>query len=234
VEGFNRVLEHQAAGVERARTQAGNLAHALKTPLAVLDQAAAREAAVPAPGALPGLVREQVAVARRHVDWHLARARVAATLALPGQRTPVVPVARGLLRVMERVHAGRGLKLKLQIPDELCFAGEEQDLQEMLGNLLDNACKWAHTTVTVQAEPLQGAAPARLRIQVLDDGPGIDAGQREAVLARGVRLDESVPGSGLGLAIVQDLVGLYGGSLALQPGADGGLCVQLELPLAAA
>ncbi len=239
VDGFNRVLEQQAAGLVRARTQAGNLAHALKTPLAVLDQAAAREAAgaaseadlgYAARPAFPALVRDQVAVARRHVDWHLARARVAASLALPGQRTPVAPVARGLLRVMERVHADLGLQLHLQAADDLCFAGEEQDLQEMLGNLLDNACKWARSSVTVQAEPLPGEAPSRLRIKVHDDGPGIDAGQREAVLARGVRLDESVPGSGLGLAIVQDLVGLYGGSMVLQPGAEGGLCVQLELP----
>jgi signal transduction histidine kinase len=155
---------------------------------------------------------------------------VAASLALPGQRTPVAPVARGLLRVMERVHADRRLQLHLQAADDLCFAGEEQDLQEMLGNLLDNACKWARSSVTVQAEPLPGTALPRLRIQVLDDGPGIDAGQREAVLGRGVRLDESVPGSGLGLAIVQDLVGLYGGSLSLQPAANGGLCVLLELP----
>jgi signal transduction histidine kinase len=243
VDDFNRVLEHQAAGVERARTQAGNLAHALKTPLSVLEQAAAREApgvasaavpGQPAPPTLPALVREQVAVARRHVDGHLARARVAATRALPGQRTPVAPVARGLLRVMDRVHAARGLRLQLQASDEVCFAGEEQDLQEILGNLLDNACKWARSSVTLHAEPLPGASPPRLRIQVQDDGPGIDAGQRLAVLGRGVRLDESVPGSGLGLAIVQDLVGLYGGSMDLQPGTDGGLCVRLELPLAAA
>lgn len=225
IDDFNQVLEANAGVVARARTHAGNLAHALKTPLAVMAQAADAGASD-----LPALVRAQVEVSRKHIDAHLSRSRAAASVRQPGQRTRVAPVLAGLLRVMERVHAGRGLALELNPGDDaLAFAGEEQDLQEMVGNLLDNACLWARTTVRVGASSETGV----LRVVVDDDGPGISAEQRNAVLARGARLDESAPGSGLGLAIVADLARLYGGDLALDSGALGGLCVRLSLPLAA-
>ena len=225
VNDFNQVLARNAEVVARARTHAGNLAHALKTPLSVLDQATAS-----AGNDLERLVQEQLALARRHVDWHLAQARVAATQQLPGQRTAVAPVVAGLVRVMERVYAARGLQLSTELGDTpLLFAGEEQDLQEMLGNLLDNACKWANTRVCIRAGLIAGAVPARLRLQIEDDGPGIGTEHLQAVVARGVRLDEAVPGTGLGLAIVQDLVALYDGQLELQPLASGGLVVTVEL-----
>ena len=234
IDGFNEVLDRNIEVVARARTQAGNLAHALKTPLSVLDQAAARALTVH-DGELARRVKEQVGLSRRHIDWHLARARVAATQRLSGQRTALAPVLAGLVRVMERVHAERGVAITVQAADKsLFFAGEEQDLQEMLGNLLDNACKWARSSVTVVAEPLAGAAPLQLQVHIRDDGPGIDAAHLASVGARGVRLDESVPGTGLGLAIVQDLAGLYGGGLTLQPADGAGLCVTLRLPAAVA
>ena len=134
---------------------------------------------------------------------------------------------------MEHVHAGRDLSLVcVAIPRPLFFAGEVQDLQEMLGNVLDNACKWARHAVQVSAVA-GGHAPRRMvSIVVDDDGPGIDADRRDAVIARGARLDESVPGSGLGLAIVQELVSLYGGSLTLGASPLGGLRVELTLPAA--
>ena len=224
VEGFNSVLDRNGEIVARARTQAGNLAHALKTPLSVLECAAQE-------GALARQVHEQVAVARRHIDWHLARSRVAATQRLPGQRTEVAPVLAGLVRVMERVHAHRGIRIEIQMAQPpLFFAGEEQDLQEMLGNLLDNACKWANTRVVVRVACLSQTAPAQLRVEVEDDGPGIRVADLEAAVTRGVRLDESVPGSGLGLAIVHDLVSLYGGGLSLENPNDGGLVASLSLP----
>jgi signal transduction histidine kinase len=234
IDDFNDVLDRNTEVVARARTQAGNLAHALKTPLSVLDQAAA--------GTLAGhdselarLVKEQVGLSRRHIDWHLARARVAATQRLPGQRTALEPVLAGLVRVMKRVHAARAVVITVQAGGApLFFAGEEEDLQEMLGNLLDNACKWAGSRVTVHAEPVPASAPAQLQIHIEDDGPGIDAGHIASVGARGVRLDESVPGTGLGLAIVQDLAGLYGGGLSLQPAVGGGLRASLRLPAALA
>jgi signal transduction histidine kinase len=234
IDDFNDVLDRNSEVVARARTQAGNLAHALKTPLSVLDQAAA--GALAAQGSeLARLVKEQVGLSRRHIDWHLARARMAATQRLPGQRTPVAPVLAGLVRVMQRVHAARGITITMLAADApLFFAGEEQDLQEMLGNLLDNACKWARSSVAVHAEPVRGSAPPQLQIHIDDDGPGIGGGQLAAVGARGVRLDESVPGTGLGLAIVQDLVGLYGGELVLRPAPGGGLRATLRLPAAIA
>jgi len=234
IDDFNAVLDRNTEVVVRARTQAGNLAHALKTPLSVLDQAAAGTLAVH-DSELARLVKEQVGLSRRHIDWHLARARVAATQRLPGQRTAVGPVIAGLVRLMERVHAARGVAIIVQAPDApLFFAGEEQDLQEMLGNLLDNACKWARSAVMIAAEPVMGSAPPQMQIHIEDDGPGIDAVHLASVGARGVRLDESVPGTGLGLAIVQDLVGLYGGDLSLQPAAGGGLRASLRLPAALA
>jgi signal transduction histidine kinase len=224
IDDFNGVLDRNAEVVARARTQAGNLAHALKTPLAVLAHAADGEGHR---DELAHRVREQVALSRRHIDWHLARARVAASQRLPGQRTPVAPVLGGLVRVMDRVHAGRGLELHLEPPaPDLSFAGEEQDLQEMVGNLLDNACLWARHRVELRAR----READQLVITVEDDGPGIAADQREAVLSRGVRLDETTPGSGLGLAIAADLVALYNGALALQDGAGGGLRARITLP----
>jgi signal transduction histidine kinase len=230
IDDFNDVLDRNTEVVARARTQAGNLAHALKTPLSVLDQAATGTLAVH-DSELARLVKEQVGLSRRHIDWHLARARVAATQRLPGQRTALAPVLAGLVRVMERVHAERGIAITVQADvAPLFFAGEEQDLQEMLGNLLDNACKWARSRVTIAARPLAGALPLQLQVRIEDDGPGIGAAHLASVGARGVRLDESVPGTGLGLAIVQDLAGLYGGELTLEPAGGGGLRATLRLP----
>lgn len=235
IDDFNSVLDRNAEVVARARTQAGNLAHAIKTPLAAMAQAARSAAQHPdAVGELPALVQEQVAVARRHVDWHLARSRAAAALGLPGACVAVAPVVAGLLRVLERVHAERGLTLACdRVAPGASFAGEGQDLQEILGNLLDNACKWAQHEVSVSAASFTEAGGQRLRIVVEDDGPGIAPAQRQAVMARGERLDESVPGSGLGLAIVHELVHLYGGQLSLDQSALGGLRVELSLPGAA-
>ncbi|MBQ0920030.1 sensor histidine kinase [Hydrogenophaga aromaticivorans] len=236
IDDFNGVLDRNAEVVARARTQAGNLAHALKTPLAVLGQAATQALNAGDPAnprdtgpALARLVHEQVDTARRHIDWHLAHARAAAAERLPGLRTPVAPVVLGLVRVMQRVHAERHIDIDASgLPDTLAFAGEEQDLQEMLGNLIDNACKWARHTVVVSASSEAG----RLCLRVEDDGPGIDDQARAAVLARGARLDESVPGSGLGLAIVTDLARLYGGDVRLETARLGGLGVALSLPAA--
>jgi signal transduction histidine kinase len=239
VNDFNAVLARNEQVVARARTQAGNLAHAIKTPLAVLAGAAA---AVPREGAaaeLARLVDEQVAQARRQVDCHLARSRAAAAAGVPGLRTPVAAVVAPLLRVMDRVHAARHLDLDDRtVLSPLCFAGESQDLQEMLGNLLDNACKWARTTVQVTVETAPDQVPEsaspQLVLVVEDDGPGLaDAAWRERALARGACADEQVPGSGLGLAIVDELARLYGGSVALDRSvALGGLRAVLTLPRA--
>ncbi|NMG28484.1 ATP-binding protein [Aromatoleum evansii] len=224
VDELNAVLQHDAEVVERARTQAGNLAHAIKTPLAVLGNAALREE-----GPLARLVAEQVATAQRQVDYHLARARAAAATQVPGLRSVLRPAVEGLVRVMQRVHAERNLHIAIEaIPGDAAFRGEEQDLQEMLGNLIDNACKWARASVGVSATVRAG----ELVVTVDDDGPGLPPEAREAVFARGMRADEAVPGSGLGLGIVRDLAQLYGGRIELGQAPAGGLRATLFLPAA--
>jgi signal transduction histidine kinase len=224
VSDFNTVLTENAEVVERARTHAGNLAHALKTPLSVLANAAQG-----AEGELAQLVTEQVETANKQVAYHLTRARAAATLRVPGTRTRVGPVVEGLLRVMGSVHAERNLQLNFPVPaEEAWFRGETQDLQEILGNLLDNACKWARARVDVTITARAGA----VCVDIDDDGPGIAEAVRDEVFTRGVRADEAAPGSGLGLAIVADLVQLYGGQIRLDPSPLGGVraCVTLPAP----
>ncbi len=253
VEEFNAVLARNAEVVERARTHAGNLAHAVKTPLAVLanaaeqaleaggeqarggqavgEQAGGGQAPDAAPaGQLARLVREQVALARTQVEHHLARSRVAAAVGVPGQRTPLRPVIEGLLRLMRKVHAAQALQFELSACEaQLAFRGEAQDLHEMLGNLIDNASKWAARQVRVEA----GVESGQLLIRIDDDGPGLPPEAREAVFGRGVRADERTPGSGLGLSIVRELAQLYGGGVALHASPLGGLRAELHLPLAA-
>ncbi|MFG6447687.1 sensor histidine kinase [Roseateles sp. BYS180W] len=224
VDDFNGVLAHNEAVLERARTQAGNLAHALKTPLSVLAQAA--QAASPSAPGLPELVQEQVAQAQRQVDWHLARARAAAAHSV--QRTAVLPQLQALVRTLARLHPDKTLSLPTSPQSQaLHFAGETQDLLEMAGNVLDNACRWARQQVRVQASI---TAQGLLTLCVDDDGPGVPLERRAQVLRRGERLDEAQPGHGLGLAIVQDLAALYGGTLQLQDSPLGGLRVLLTLP----
>lgn len=224
VDDFNGVLVANAEIVARARTQAGNLAHAVKTPLTILANAAEQENT-----AFGRLATEQVAMARRQVDYHLARARAAAAMQASGMRTPLRQPLEALLRVMERLYADRGLGIGLMpIAGNLVFRGEEQDLQEMLGNLLDNACKWATSRVEVRASQ----TGHDLHITIDDDGKGLKATDYTAIFARGVRADEQAPGSGLGLAIVRDLARLYGGDAHAEPSALGGLRVALRLPAA--
>lgn len=225
IDGFNSVLERNAEVVARARTQAGNLAHALKTPLAVLANAA-RDANS---DELRALVAEQVPLAQRHIHWHMVRSRAAATTHVPGQRADIAPVVQGLLRVMNKVHADKAIDACMQgVDPHAAFAVEAQDLQEMLGNLLDNAWRHARSHVKVATHP----TPSGLCLTVDDDGPGIPSNEHAKVLQRGVRLDETQPGAGLGLAIVVDLAQLYGGNVALATSPMHGLRVSLTLPSA--
>jgi signal transduction histidine kinase len=219
---LNSLIEHSAEVVGRARTHVSNLAHQLKTPLTVL----ATEAEA-SPGPLADTVRRQVGAMRRHVDHYLTRARTAGAVNVLGNRAPVGPVLEDLARVLRRIHAERGIEISVRCPAGLYFRGERQDLEEMAGNLIDNACKWARRRVAVEA--LRGAEGV-FRIAVEDDGPGLDAADRARVMERGERLDESVPGSGLGLSIVRDISKLYGGGLELGRGSLGGLSASLTLP----
>ena len=224
-EEINLLLDNNAAVVERARTHVGNLAHSLKTPLSVLANASADPKTE---GAFADTVRRQVATMRRQVDHYLVRARTAATGNVLGARAEVMPVIEDLARTLMRIHAERGIVINTRGKDGLFFRGEKHDLEEMLGNLMDNACKWAKSKVRVEAE----AAKGKIRIMVDDNGPGLSPEQRETAFRRGERLDEEVPGSGLGLSIVKDVVELYGGRVSLANSEMGGLRAVLEVPAA--
>jgi signal transduction histidine kinase len=223
---LNSLIQHSEEVVGRARTHVSNLAHFLKTPLSVLAAEADAHEKDPGAGPLAEMVKRQVFSMRRQVDHYLSRARAAGSMDVLGNRTQVAAVLDDLARVIARIHAARGITIDAQCPDEFYFRGERQDLEEMLGNLIDNACKWAKARVRVRCETTGG----RLVFQIEDDGPGLSAEQRSQVGERGERLDESVPGSGLGLAIVRDISKLYGGFFALGESSLGGLLARLELP----
>ena len=162
---------------------------------------------------------------RRQIEYHLAHARAAASGATPGARCLVRDSADGLARTLLRLHADRGVTIQVNVAAEHSVRAQREDLDEMLGNLLDNACKWARTRVIVESSERDG----RIVITVDDDGPGLDASMRDVVMQRGVRADEAAPGSGLGLAIVRELAELYGGSISLESAPAGGLRARLEL-----
>jgi signal transduction histidine kinase len=178
-------------------------------------------------------MREQTEIMRMQVAHHLERARIAARLTVVNNVTDVSPVVRSLARTMEKTHRDKTLSIKIDTPEIARFRGEKQDLEEMVGNLVDNACKWAQGRVAVEVHAeRQEPGRERVRIVVDDDGPGLTPAEREQVARRGLRLDESKPGSGFGLAIVVELAGLYGGALTLGTAPLGGLRADLLLPAA--
>jgi signal transduction histidine kinase len=227
---LNALIRSNQEIVDRARTQVGNLAHALKTPLAVITNEARGEKT-----GLGSKVAEQAQLMSEQVKHYLDRARMAARVNVIGRMTPVAPVAAPLVRALERIHQDKAVKITVTCPEDARFQGERQDLEEMLGNLLDNACKWAKETVAlrVQVEQEPGrTGRRRLLITVADDGPGLTAEQRQRIGKRGLRLDETKPGSGLGLSIVMDLAQSYRGSCELAQAEEGGLAAHLDLPAA--
>ncbi len=219
--------------VDRARTQVGNLAHALKTPLSVIVNEASTQAAADEPDGLAAKVRDQVGIMRDQVTYYLDRARAAARSTVIGTVTEVKPVIEGLVRTFGKIYRDRDIVFEAQLPDGLRFRGEKQDLEDLVGNLVDNAGKWAshrvRVTVAATVDPGELGTSALL-IVVDDDGAGLDAEARGLVARRGRRLDESKPGSGLGLSIVTDLAGTYGGSFTLDESPLGGLRAVLRLP----
>ena len=227
----NALIEANREIIERARTHVGNLAHALKTPLSVI----VNEAASRGEDAFAVKVREQTAIMRDQVTRHLERARLAAGLSSIGTVTEIRPVLIALARTMEKIHHDRGIAIDVEAAENLRFRGERQDLEEMVGNLVDNACKWAKSRVAVEvAQPRRDVNNPRVSLLIDDDGPGLSASEREEMQAaqRGRRLDETKPGSGLGLSIVVELAGLYGGELSLETAPIGGLRAELVLPAA--
>jgi signal transduction histidine kinase len=226
---LNALIEANREVVERSRTQVGNLAHALKTPLSVITNEAHRSEAP-----FAALVAEQATVMRDQIQNYLERARMAAQRRVIGVVSDVDGVIDRLVRVMRRIHADRGIALQLTLPTGLKFRGEQQDLEEMAGNLIDNACKWAKSQVRIEVQVAPGATGDDRRFMIVtvdDDGPGISAEKRAELGTRGKRLDETVPGSGLGLSIVTDLATLYGGRLELDDSPLGGFRCRLTVPI---
>lgn len=222
---INELLAHSEAQSEAARRHAGNLAHALKTPMSVLvGEAQGRD------DPLARTIDAQVQVMRRHVDHQLARARAAGRRSASSARTPLWPSIEAIVRTVERIHAGKVL-IDVAGDRTAAFRGERQDLEEMLGNLIDNAALHGGGRVFITVD----SDDANVSIAIEDDGKGIAPEQRSRLFERGERLDTDKPGTGLGLAIVKDVAELYGGRVDLADSEDlGGLLVTLTLPRAPA
>lgn len=226
-EEVNELLRSNAQIIERARNQVGNLAHGLKTPIAVLRNEAASKK-----GALAEVVLSESEKMSTMVATYLERARLAARTSVVGKKSDSTMIMLRLTRVMRKIHPE--VTIAFQRPDASLpwFRGDEADLEEMAGNLLDNACKWSKGEVGVRLSSERSDTGAMLLIRIDDNGPGLSEADAQKVLRRGVRLDEKTPGSGLGLDIVKELVDVYGGSLELKRSALGGLLVELRLPTA--
>ena len=225
-EELNALVAHNQQVVERQRTHVGNLAHALKTPISVMLTEAGQR-----PGALAEVVSRQADAMQKQVDHHLRRARAAARSQGSGERASVAEVLDELSRTLGRIYRDKGIAIDWDADEALYFLGERQDLLEIAGNAIENACKFGRSKVRVRADE---TAPERLRLLVEDDGPGLPAGRHAEVLQRGTRLDETAPGSGLGLSIIDELARAYGGSLTLSDSSLGGLRLEAVLPRAEA
>jgi signal transduction histidine kinase len=221
---LNALMTHTQEVVERQRTHVGNLAHALKTPLSVILTEASQQG-----GPLAEVVTRQAETMGQHVDHHLRRARAAARTQGQGESTQVAPVVEDLSRTLEKIYRGKLDEIEWDCPEDLRFHGERQDLLEIAGNVMENACQWANGRVRVTVAPDE---PRRFVLTVEDDGPGLPPAKRGEVLRRGARLDERTPGSGLGLAIVDELARAYGGSITLGASPLGGVEALIRLPRA--
>lgn len=221
---INALLDQNEALVDRARTHVGNLAHALKTPLSVIQNDVEGKA-----DARSKRMAEQTRLIREHIDHHLKRARIAGGGS--GKGLPIRERLEKLVRAVEVMTRDKGISFQLSCPDSLRFDGEKQDFDEVLGNLIDNAGKWAAAEVRVAAKivPDSGRRPM-LEIRVEDDGNGVPDDALDTLFDRGRRLDERVPGTGLGLAIVRDIVEMYGGQARLEHAESGGLAAIVLLP----
>ena len=223
---LNQVLDVNREIIARARGQVGNLAHALKTPLSVMLNEASGDQ-----GPLAEKIREQTAIMRDQVQYYLDRARAAARAATIGNITEIEPVLTSFIRAFEKIYRDKHLQFSHLVETPLRFRGEKQDLEEMIGNLVDNAGKWAHSEVKITVQAIEtGEGVKQIALLVDDDGPGLPQNARIEATKRGRRLDETKPGSGLGLSIVVELATLYGGAFKLEDSPLGGLRAHLILP----
>ncbi len=224
VDEINGLIDQNDKLLQRARTHVGNLAHALKTPLSIIQNA------------VDGgeddesrLIARQTKDIRVHVDHHLKRARIAGGGTGPG--LPVAERLEKLVRAVRVIAGDKKIETQVNCPPDISFDGEKEDFDELVGNIVDNAAKWAASAVSLDVVRLdQGLRRPMLEIRVEDDGPGVPADEREALFDRGTRLDEQVPGTGLGLAIVRDIADMYGGNVELSTAGLGGLAVIIMLP----
>lgn len=221
---LNSLISHNKDVVERARTHVGNLAHALKTPIAVLQNEAQITDVTPSE-----IVARQTETMKQQVDHHLRRARAAARGQAIGVSTDVTETLGGLARTLSRIYGHKNIDFDIDLMEGLTFRGEKRDLDEMAGNLMDNGCKWTNSSLEVRSF-VSPEDTANFVVVVSDDGPGMKAEQYSEALKRGARLDEATPGSGFGLAIVDDLAKAYKGSVTLGKSHMGGLEVTLILP----
>jgi signal transduction histidine kinase len=224
---LNALIASNKEIVERARTHVGNLAHGLKTPLSVISNEARSTG-----GPLADKVSEQASIMSTQIQHHLERARMAAQRRVIGVSCETEPVLARLIRAMGKIYRDKNVSVEFFQEETVRFRGESQDLEEMSGNLVDNACKWASSRVTVKVASLDDPTTNRdmFSITVEDDGPGLTTEERAEAVKRGRRLDETVPGTGLGLSIVADLAALYGGTFELDGSDLGGLKAILILP----
>ena len=227
--GLNALLESERNRIARYRDTLGNLAHSLKTPLAVLR---ASLGSVEFEAAQRATIQLEIDRMAQIVEHQLKRAAAGGGTTLGQASVAVLPLVSDLRAALLKVHAGKDLRIDVDVADSLGFVGDPGDILELLGNVLDNACKWCHSRITLSAQLDGRREPAqRLSIVVEDDGPGIAAADRARVIERGVRADEHVPGHGLGLAMVRETLALYGGRLVLEQAPSlGGARVELQLP----
>lgn len=223
VEDLNALIQHNDILVERARTQMGNLAHALKTPLTIIQNEMIALKTTP----VAKIVENQTSLIQRQIDYQLARARASGAARHTKKRTPVDDVLQAVLRTLRRLYKDKIIKFEMAIPSEIFFLGERSDLEEILGNLMENAFKWCKNLVRVSItiEPKN-----KIALCIEDDGIGVQPAELDKLFRRGERLDETMPGSGLGLAIVRDLAHTYGGEAVAGHSALGGLLIRVILP----
>ena len=226
IDNLNSLLADARAHLQRYRDTLGNLAHSLKTPLAVLRSSVESKTPVEE---LRTVTQEQLQNMNEIVEYQLQRAAAAGRTALSAP-LPVAPAARKLVAALEKVYAAKALHVEIDIAPEVMFRGDEGDLLEIMGNIADNAFKWARSRVRVQAQnPAAGQSGLRFTLRIEDDGPGIPDDQVQRVRARGARADAATPGHGLGLAVVQEFAELYGGELVISRSPLGGAAVEVRL-----
>ncbi|MDX2319072.1 MAG: ATP-binding protein, partial [Moritella sp.] len=221
VKDINRLLVHHQQLLEKARTNAGNMAHALKTPLSIMQN----ELALPQLPQRP-LLQQQLQQMRQHIEYHLSASQIAAKQLLGAKCSPYQQCSNAV-SAFSRLYASRNIGVDITFDQALSLAVDGRDFDEMGGNLIENAYKWADSRIVISAVVVDGL----LQMTIADDGPGMSDADCQLVLDRGQRLDEQTPGHGLGLNIAAEMAKMYQGQLTLGRASLGGLAAQLALPL---